>query len=166
MNALEAQKNFSYCEETIRLKQSFEVRYLEFASRLAKIEAEKMYQPNFETFDEFLEEIKVDRSVASRMIAVWRKFVVEFKFRPKQIAAAGGWSKVYEVVKYSTTKKQATEWLKKLSAGLTRSDLRKELQEAKTGIMMSECKHKNFEEIVFQKCLDCGDTFRIYESKE
>lgn len=157
-----AATNFDYCQETISLKSELEISYLDLASRLHRIELNRMFEPNYDTFDDFLEDIKLTRSSASKMIAVWRTFIIKFKMKPKQIAQAGGVYKAYEVIKYSNTRKQAEEWLLRAKEN-TRRDLRKHLTEAKTGISMVECKHKDCEIITYRLCKKCGDTERIYD---
>lgn len=159
-----AKLNYEYCREVVELKKDIERNYLELAGRLCKIEDEKMYEPNYETFADFLEEIHITPSVASRMKTIWRKFVLEYDIKPVKIAEAGGWDKVYSIVKISGSKQQAEDWLHKINH-LNRADLRKEIKELETGVTMSECKHIHTEAITFHKCLDCGDTWREYGDK-
>lgn len=162
-----AKNNYDYCKDTLLLKHDIERNYVELAGRLCTIEDGKMYEPNYESFNEFLEDVNITPSVASRMKTIWRRFVVEYKIKLTKIAEAGGWDKVYSVIKVTTNKGEAEEWLERLSGDnkLRRSDLRKELKERETGIEMSKCRHRHTETITFHKCLDCHDTWRDYVDK-
>lgn len=160
MDARIAKTNFGYCQETIALKGDLELSYLDLASRLHKIQLNKMYEPNYETFDEFLEEIKLSRATASKLINIWRRFVIQFKIKPRVLADAGGWSVVAELLPVVENKSQAEKWL--LSAKETRrGDLRKNLLELKTGVLMMKCKHKEVDVICFWKCKRCGESGRM-----
>ncbi len=143
------------------MKGDLELSYLALAERLHRIHLNRMYQPNFDTFEDFLEEIKISKGTASKMINIYLTFVVKYKIENKKLADAGGWTVVAEVLPYITSKTSALDWLVKCRQ-LTRSDLRKTITERKTGIMMDTCKHKDEEIITFAKCNTCGDTRRIY----
>lgn len=165
MDSKIAKTNFDFCKETMALKSELEMSYLQLGQRLGRIVIEKMYEPNYETFDEFLEEIKLSRATASKLINVYSKFIFEFKIRPQLLAEAGGWSKVAEILPFAENKSQAEAWLQK-AKHITQSDLRKEIKEAKTGISMAGCKHVDCEVITFRKCRTCGDTERIYDKEK
>ena len=157
-----AKRNFDYCQQTIDLKNNIEYSYLELAQRLHKIFNEKLYEPNYETFSDFTEEIDISQATASKLIGIWQTFIIDYQLPPKQIAESGGWSKVSEIAKYANSKASALKWLAR-AAENTRTDLRKFITEEKTGIDMADCKHKDRTIITYWKCNTCGDTERIYE---
>lgn len=165
MNKTLAKVNFDYCQETLQLKNGLELSYLDLAQRLHKIQLNKMYLPNFDTFDDFLDEIKVSRATASKMINIWLTFVVKYRIDTRRLADAGGWSVVAEILPYATSKTAAVDWLVKAKVN-RRRDLRKLLTEEKTGIIMSTCKHVTTVTITFKRCEDCGETFRVYDDEE
>lgn len=162
MNNKVARSNFEYCQDTLKAKYDLELSYLDLASRLYNIHRESMFEPNYETFDEFLEELKISRFTANRLINIWSRFILEFKIRPKVLALAGGWSIVAEILPHVENKKQAEHWLHE-AQGMRQRDLRKNLKEKSTGIDMRVCKHRDYEVITFKKCNHCGETIRIYE---
>lgn len=164
MNKALASTNFNYCEATIKLKRDLELSYLELAQRLYKIREQKMFEPNYETFDEFLQEIKISTSTASNLIGIWVRFVLQFKIKPKLLAEAGGWSVVAEILPHAENKQQAEKWLLQAKEN-SRQDLRKSLKEHVTGIDMSLCKHEDKEIITFERCKKCGHSERLYEDK-
>lgn len=165
MNARLAKTNFDYCEETRKLKHDLELHYIELGARLKKIDEEKLYEPNFDSFSEYLDDLGIDRSTASKLMAIWTRLVVGFCIRPKVIVDAGGWSKVAELLPVANTKDTSIEWLEK-SAVLSKRDLRKEVKEFITGIPMMSCPHREVETITFCRCLKCGETMRKYEEVE
>lgn len=112
MNQVVAENNFKYCEETFKLKNNIELNFLLLAERLKKIQDEKLYQPNYDKFHDFLNEININNSVASRLISIYELFVEKYKFKHEELIEAGGWSKLSEIVKVSTTKAEARKWLK------------------------------------------------------
>lgn len=159
-----AKTNFDYCQKTMLLKNDLEMSYLLLGERLQRISDEKMYEPNYDTFEDFLQELNISRSTASKLINVWSRFVVGFKIKPKVLAQAGGWSKVAEILPFAENKTQALDWLIKAKT-LTQADLRKELIEFRTGVEMRGCEHPEVETITFQRCLKCHESFKIYEEK-
>ena len=148
--------NFDYCKETLALKGSLELKYLNLASRLHKIQLNHMYQPNYETFDDFLAEMKISRATANKLINIWVRFIIQFKIKPKLLAEAGGWSVVAEILPHAETKAQAERWLRDAKEN-KRGDLRKNLKEHTTGQDMRLCKHKNLRAVMFNRCVDCGE---------
>lgn len=156
-----AKTNFDYCQETINLKGDLELSYLDLASRLHKIQLNKMYEPNYESFDEFLWEIKLSKASASKLINIWVRFVIQFKIAPKLLAEAGGWSVVAEILPVAKSKSAAERWLRQAKAN-RRGDLRKTLKEKKSGVSMAKCPHKHKRNIFYWQCERCGDTGGIY----
>lgn len=165
MNEITAQNNFNYITDTIALKNSIEISYINLAQRLNEILVKRMWEPNYESFEEFLEDIKISGKKAHRMILMWNKLVVEYQIPEHKIITAGGWTVVETVMQYARDRATAEEWLE-IAQHNTRSDLRKLILEAKTGIKMELCSHKNKEVITFERCLDCGDSRRLYENNK
>lgn len=155
-------QNSEFCRDTLEFKNAIEENFLELGKRLMKIRDEELYEPNWENFASFLHEMKLSESVGSRLISIYSKFVLEFKIAPAKVAQAGGWASVSELLPIlkEGTKKEAESWLNKAST-LTKADLRKEVEEARTGVEMKDCEHG--ETLLFKRCVDCKDTWRVYE---
>lgn len=158
--------NYEYCEQTIELKKTIELSYLEMAERLYRIKLNRMYLPAYESFGDFLQEIDLSEATASKMINIWVRFVIEYQIAPQLMADAGGWTIVAEILPFAVSKKAAENWLEEAKALRSRAKLRKSLKEAETGIDMRHCKHEHFETITFDKCLNCHETWRTYEEFE
>lgn len=165
MDARLAAANARFCEETAEIKASVEKDLVELGGRLFKIEQFGMFAPNHDSFRDFLDDLKLKPAAASKLMRVWGRLVVELGLKPRQIVAAGGAYAAYEVLALCDSKGSAEDWLDKV-AKLRRSDLRKEVTEAKTGVPMKECCHKQTETVTFEKCLHCGETWRVYDDAD
>lgn len=133
-------KNHRFCLETMDFKQRIEIDFLQLGERLYRIREGRIYEPFWSDFDEFLMEMKISDSTASRLIGIWHKFVFQFKIATSQIAKAGGWSVVAEIMPACEDKRLAVHWLAK-AQNLSVTDLRRELRESKSGIDMRDCDH-------------------------
>jgi hypothetical protein len=124
------QQNHDYCNETLKLKVSLELHFLEMGKRLLEIRDNRLYQPAWETFTEYLMEMKWDRSRANRIINIYKIFVVQYQIAPARLAAAGGWSILAELLPVAIDKEQAEEWVDK-AALHPQQELRQEIREAR-----------------------------------
>lgn len=157
MNALQ---NYSYLTDTIELKKTIEVSFLTLGERLSKIRHEKLWSDGYTSFEEFLEEAKLSPATASKLINIYQRFFIEWKFPQEKLVEAGGWTVVATLLPVCKTREQAEDWLGR-SHLLTRSDMEKEIKELKTGLPMKDCLHTN--SYVIRVCRDCGNRERIYE---
>lgn len=142
-----------YCEETIKLKTGIEASFLALGERLKRIKEEVLFEDQWSDFGAFLAEMKLSESTASRLIGIYETFVLKYQIAPAQIAQAGGWTVIADILPVVNSKKDAKYWLDQATT-LTRTDLRRELMEIKKGRLMSECKHKNT--FTLRVCVDCG----------
>lgn len=125
------QNNHEFCNETLELKHSLELHYLEMGRRLLEIRDGQLYKPYWDSFTEFLMELKwSDSSRANRIINIYKKFVQEYNIEPKKLAAAGGWSVLAEVLPVATDKESAEEWIEK-AALHPQKELRAEIRDAR-----------------------------------
>lgn len=155
MNEMSA---LTFCEETIKLKESIEKDYISLCARLYKIREERLYEGQYSDWQVFLEELKITPSVASRLCKIWEVFIVNFDIDKKELQEAGGWTIAAEILKVATTKKTAEELLS-LAKLYTRAHLRQHIQKLLKGAP-EDCKHKNT--ITIKVCEDCGYKFREY----
>lgn len=155
-------ENLDFCEETISKKHILELAWLELCGRLKEIRDNELYKGRWENFEDFLNDpaMDMDKGTASKMITIHEKMVLEYKIKPTVIANAGGWSKVAELLPVINNKEDAEEWLSKASV-LSKNDLRKEVREQKSGILMKNCKHKDT--YIIRVCRGCGE--KIEEHK-
>lgn len=148
-----------FCEETIKTKYALEASFLALAQRLKRIKEEMLYEDQWADFGAFLMELKMSETMANRLIQIYEVFVVQFKCAPARLGEAGGWSSLADILPVVKSKKDADLWLDK-AINLTRTDLRRELKEEKTGKPMASCKHRSV--YYLRICEDCGLRERVY----
>lgn len=155
-------ENYLYCKETMAIKDHIEESFIELGKRLLAIRDERKYEPYWSSFDEYLWEMKLDKSRSSKLINIYEKFVVLYKIPIKDITKAGGWTLLAETLPVVHSREEAEEWVAK-APDMRQIDIRKEVKEIQTGIDMSKCKHENA--YVIRVCPDCGDRERIELTK-
>ncbi len=152
--------NFNYCQETVKLKQTIETSFLSLGERLSKIRDNRLYSGQWETFELFLEDAKLSPATASKLINIYQKFYLQWDIKAQELVDAGGWSVVATLLPICKTKEEAQGWLETAQLK-SRSDLEKDIKEAKTGLMMADCLHPR--KYVVEICPDCGDRRKVYE---
>ena len=151
-----------YCDTTLELEEGARTVYLMLAERLHNIREDKLYEPYWSTWHEYTMEFK-DLSPASisKMITVYDVFIKQYGFTPKELVKAGGWTKLYQMMKRINSKQDAIDWIEKAEIN-SRQDLEKLLVEEKTGVSMHECKHPSVVTITI--CEDCGEKVRDFST--
>lgn len=147
----------NYCEETIELVHNIEEAFLSLGERLYKIRNEKMWEGRWDSYDDFLMDIKISRARESKLVSIYEKYVLEYKIEPEKLAKVN-WSNLYTMLPAVKDKKSAEEWVEKGSV-MFRKDIEDEVREVKRG---GPCEHE-FERIVLDKCTKCFKSFRVYE---
>lgn len=154
---LEEKKKHEFLQMLIQLSQQLEFNYIEFGKQLKTCRDDTIFDPEYDTFPAFLQEMKLTQGTASKLINIYEKFVVEYGIPIEKLAQAGGWSVVAEILPVVANKAKAKEWVEK-AIKMRRKDLRKEVKEEKTGVSMASCLHKDF--YLLQICRVCGDSFK------
>lgn len=149
-----------YCDETLEFKDKLEAGFLELGKRLANIRDNRLYEGKWDNFELYLMEFKnLSESTATKLINIYKKFVVEYGIKESDIVKAGGWSLLAETLPVVSNKKEAQHWVH--SAGiLNRTDLRRSIRETMTGVEMKDCKHQW---VTFRLCTCCGLRERVYD---
>lgn len=120
-------------EKIISLKQRLNRNFIDIGKYLKVMRDDEAYkQLGYETFEIYLgiPELAFNRSTAYNLIVVYETFVLDLKYEPEQLAEAD-YSKLARIL--PTVKVQPVgheEWFGK-ALTLSRSDLEKELKEAK-----------------------------------
>lgn len=153
---------YSYLEQTKALKDKLEEGFLTLGERLFKIRTEELWKNGHDSFPLFLEEMKMSEATASKLINIYRKFVVQYGFSEERLVAAGGWTQLAEILPYAKDK-EAAERLVEKSITLTRKHLRDELSEERTGVSQAKCLHAN--SYTIHVCRDCGFKERIFDAE-
>lgn len=153
-----------YCDTTLQMETGARTVYLMLAERLYNIREERLYEAGWSSWQEFCMEFK-DMSPASvsKLISVYDVFIKQYGFKADELAKAGGWTKLYQMLKLVHTREDAVKWLSTAETA-SRQDIKKFLTEAKTGVNMSECKHNTT--FLVRVCEDCGEKWKEHEHDE
>lgn len=149
--------NLKYCQDAIEMKKNIEGGFVDLGEYLYNIKEHNLYEPQWSSFLEFCYELRMSQNVINKLIQVYKMFILDYGLKKEELTTAGV-SLIYDVLPAIRSKKDAQHWLAQASL-LTRSDLRKELTEHKTGVPMAKCKHKDTYHI--EICRDCGDRKQI-----
>lgn len=153
-----------FCMETLELKLTLEKDFVELGRRLFKIKSDGLWQGGWESWPEYLQEIKLKDSTASRLIRIYEQFVLQCGFAPAQIAKAGGWTVLAETLPMIKSREDAVYWFEVASGMRNRTDLRRTLHEEKHGTNMMTCEHKDT--FTIQICRTCGLRTREYDEEK
>ena len=161
---IKAEQYLKFCEETSHLKNQTEVAFIELGRRLQKINTEKMWYGRWEDFDHYCRsELKMSKQTAYKLIAIYDKFVIQYKIPPSQLAQAGGWSIVAQVLPMVKDEDTAKDWIHQAIHAESKRDLVALIRESKTGIDPIRCEHENTTRYTVVECKDCGESWREYE---
>lgn len=162
MSGIQERKNLEFCEKTLELKNDIEKSFIVLGEHLHRIYEEKLYEGQWESFQEYVDEFKnLSYQSAMKLIAIYQKFVLDYKFAPERIIKAGGWTVLATLLPVVKNKTDAEKWLHQAEHN-TRKDLSKEVHEIRTGVEMKNCKHKDTYKITV--CRECGDRWSDHES--
>lgn len=131
---------YNYCQETINMKNVMEKSYMVLCSRLHKIKSERLYEANFDTWEVFLEELRINKRSAEAMVKIYEKFVVELGISPDAVAMAGGWTVAETLLPLTTSKELAEEGLE-FAKGALRKDVRMFVNERLGRVPDGLCSH-------------------------
>jgi hypothetical protein len=139
------------CDQAIGLKGQIEKSYIVLSALLKDIRDNRLYQPQYDKFPEFLMELEMTEGTASRMIQSYEKLVLKYAFPQEKIESIG-WSKCYLVSKNAKSRGEAEELLE-LADTLSHKDLDITLKERYQGIDQSSCEH---DWKTIRICSNCG----------
>lgn len=149
----------NYLKETIALQSQIEGAFLELGARLYRIRDEKLYEGEYESFDDFVITAKLSKATASKLITVYEKFVLEHNL-PRKALASVGWSSLYTIAPYAGTKAKAIELVEKATL-LTRADLEDSLRSEEDTHKHHNCKHTDTR--LVRVCNECGQARQVVE---
>ena len=150
----------NFCNETLSFKNDIEVSFLELGARLQEIRDKALYADQWEDFASYLMEFKnLSEASASKLINIYQRFVIEYGV-PRKLIGEAGWTSLAETLPIVKNKKDAMDWVERAIL-LTRTDLRREIKEAKTGKLMAQCDHKKY--YLLKVCEDCGVKHKVHE---
>jgi hypothetical protein len=160
-NYLSEERRHDLCLIAIGLKKNIEVSFLELGGALHEIKERRHYEAGWSSWEEYLLELKISQSMVSRLIRIYEVFVLKYEFAPRQIAEAGGWTTVAQLlpeIKEDTPKLRVNTWLTEM-IGLTRSDALGAIKDRKRGYTAEECEpHDTY---TIKICRKCGERWKL-----
>lgn len=154
----EVQQN-DYCNSALKLKNDLETGFIVLGEYLHNIYVNNLWQASYSSWEEYTWELKMSSNHINKLMQIYRTLVLSYGLKAEHIITAGGWSVVADLLPMIGSKKDALKWLNKAQL-LTRSDLRKEMKEAKTGVLIGSCSHDKWTEVTLCQCENCGDNWR------
>jgi len=147
--------NNEFVRQTIELVKSIETRFLEVGARLYKIREERLWEGTYNSFEDFLAEIKMTKGNASILASVHKNYVLEGGIEPKQLAGIP-YSNLYEAI--PLIEKEGVTSAAVKAETLTRSEIKDEVQEKKLGVH----EHIPKDDSRWAVC-ECGKFIKIHE---
>lgn len=144
-----------YIHDTIELRQIIEQSFLDLGERLAHIREKKLWKVDYESFDEFLVDLNVGKSLASKLMRIYEVFVKKCEI-PSAVLSVLPWTSLYQLSRIIDTKEQAEAALQEMPY-LKGNDLRMKIHELLTG---KPCEHE-WHEIHLRVCSHCPAKERI-----
>ena len=141
-----------YCQETINLKKTLESGFIVLGERLSRIKEDELWTGQWSSFSEYLSEMNINDSTASKMIAVHRMYVLKYNI-DEQLLIEAGWDKLYvvrELVAGAKNKAEVVDIVKKVGA-LKRQDTQELVREHKN----PDCDHQ-WRELHLRICTCCN----------
>ena len=158
-------KSYKYCEDTRQLKNKLELGWLELCKRLYFIKSQNMADiAQYGGFELFLDEIKLKPQTAIHMMAVYKRFCVEFGIEEDLVARAGGYTRAYELLPMAKSPEKAREALEVAEQAPSRTSIKKYVQEVlseQTGIPTEEeaCRHDEI--VIVRMCTCCKQKLSV-----
>ena len=149
-----------YCLEVIDLKIRAELDFLTLGRELEKIYRERKWESGWGSFEEYLVDMRMSLSTASKLRRIWSLFIEQHRVEPMRLAAVGGWSVVAEVLPRIRESKDVERYVCILENHPTKTDLRRTLHEESSGVDMQKCRHANV--YYLRICEDCNLKERVY----
>lgn len=121
----------TFIQETKQLVKSIETHFFELGARLYKIKEEKLWEGIYDNYTYFLDDAKINPSLASMLTAIHKKYVIEGNMTQKALVGIG-YSNLYEAIPLIESEGIETTMAK--ARTLTRSEIKDEVREEKHGI--------------------------------
>lgn len=120
----------NFIQETKQLVKRIETQFFELGARLYKIKEEKLWDGIYDNYTEFLDDAKINPSLASMLTAIHRTYVIENNVAQDSLAGIG-YSNLYEAI--PLVESDGIEGTLAKVRTLTRSEIKDEVREEKHG---------------------------------
>ncbi|MCD6429384.1 hypothetical protein J7L09_01680 [bacterium] len=159
---------FELHQKIKKIKDNIAVSYIYLAKYLKEIKEKKLYKYlSYNSFEEYLSspELQISHTKAYDLIRIYTKYCEEFGVPLEEMTAH--WTVIRETLPV-VTKENYEEWLHR-ARELSRSDLKLEIKQLKSGIDPSKCEHDKHPEWwihkEFWQCKKCGERTYVDPTK-
>lgn len=142
-----------YVRDTLKLRDTIESAFIALGERFYRIREEALWQGIYESYAEFLTDMRVSEATASKLMQVYRTYIVEHKIAPVKLAKIG-WSNLYIAI--PLLQKNSIESVIEKAASLRRADIEDEVRDEAN----PNCQH-DWEEVKLRVCNTCGRRERV-----
>jgi len=147
--------NHKFLQETVELKSTIEQSFLALAERLYKIRGERLWDGEYDTFDEFLTELDLSAATCSKLCSIYEHWILKAGVKVEALGKCA-WSSLYEAIPL-LEKGNANELAEELKL-LTRADAIEKVRET-----MKPCERHDWQDVHFRQCENCGKREKIYQ---
>ena len=158
-------KKHAYCQKAMELKKDIEWKFLDLGKMLFDIKRELMFEAGWSSWEEYCMELKLSAATISKLLHIYEVFVVFYGIKPEQLAEAGGWSSVAELlplVKPETTPRSEVTRLLGIVIKQPRTEARKTIGDEIRG---APCKHKQTRLLLLEICEDgCNERWNVTDN--
>lgn len=146
-------ESVKYVRDTLKLRDTIEGAFIALGERFYKISEQSLWHGVYESYAEFLTDMRVSESTASKLMQVYKVYIVEYKIAPAKLAKIG-YSNLYMAIPLIA--KQGVEVAIEKAGSLRREDIEDEVREEE-----SECKTHDWEKVTIRVCMTCGKKERL-----
>lgn len=118
-------------KDILELKNTIEGSFIDLAKNLKSVRDDELHkQLDYDTFESYIAspELSFERTKVYKLIAIYETFILEHKYKPKDIADIG-WGKLERILPNVRSTAHKTDEFLGMARGLSLSDLKEELRE-------------------------------------
>lgn len=150
------QQQHEFLEETREMAITTSFANILLAGRLYRIKEEKLWQAGYDSWDDYLMDLKVKPAKATKLMKVHKKFILDYGIKPEK-AAEVGYTVLYNAHNVIEDKEDAKEFVEN-AIKMTSTDTTRIIEERKAVNKIEDCEHKNTYTV--RICKDCGDRWK------
>lgn len=137
-----------YVKETLKFRDTIEGAFIALGERFNRIKEEVLWNGMYGSFSEFLADMHVSESTASKLVQVYRVYIVEHKIKPERLAKIG-YSNLYAAI--PLLEKHGIDEVIQKALLLRRDDISVEARDQRE----DACSH-DYEKVTIRVCTKCG----------
>ena len=144
----------NYCKETLQFIETISQSFLVLGERLHKIQSERLWETDYSSWEEWVEETKMSAGNISKLISVYETWILDCKVDPAKLSAIP-YSTLYEMRKLLKSDNSNALQVVEESGGL----MRKHIEDKVRDVEFPKCKHQNTSRI--EICNDCHKSWKV-----